>query len=236
MAVGKDLLNVAMVVGGGYILIYHVLPALQSGQFPGFTPGGEFLPPAAATGHKCWEIGNGSRACACAGKQWFQMGSARQCPDCITYCNTGAAPGLKRPTSNPTPPKQTGSTPSTPTNPLNRCPTAQFSANCVRNTACQYCWVSSNKTACTPTQSCTAARAVWLSRFSSGPTNVPPTRPTTGPASGTQATYRCTPTRAGTWNCTNMKTGQIVGQGIGWKCNGLDARNAAPGHVCTTIR
>ena len=225
---------VSMVVGGGYIILYHVIPALQSGQFPGFTPGGEFIPPAAATGHKCWEIGNGSRACACAGKQWFQMGSARQCPDCMTYCNTGAAPGLKRPTSNPTPPKQTGPVPG-PVTGTPRPPAGQISVNCRQASNYQYCWKSGGLEVCGGS-SCTSARSIWLARYGSGPSNVPPTRPTTGPASGTQATYRCTATRAGTWNCQNMKTGQIFGQGIGWKCNGLDARNASPGAVCTTIR
>ena len=36
--------------------------------------------------NKCWEIGNGKKACACAGKQWFEMGAGRTCSHCEAAC------------------------------------------------------------------------------------------------------------------------------------------------------
>lgn len=228
MALGKDLLNVALVVGGGYIFIYHVLPALQSGQLgAAFTPGGTFLPPAAATGHRCWVVNpsNGQKACACAGKQNFIMGVARDCPDCTTFCNTGAAPDLKRPTSNPTPPKQTGPVPG-PVTGTPRPPQGQISANCRQGPNYQYCWKSGNLEVCQGS-SCEAARQYWLQRYGSRPAP----RPSTPAPSGTKCV--ASPTGFGStklWKCSGA--GRTWTQGIGWRCNGRQASELYAGATC----
>lgn len=225
-------MTLALVVGGGYIFIYHVLPALQSGQLGGaFAPGGTFLPPAAAapgTGQtKCWPIGNGKNACACAGKQWFQMGELRPCDDCYTHCAGGTPPDRRRPTSTPVPPKQTGGgrVPG-PVTGTPRPPAGQISPNCRQASNYVYCWKSGGLEVCMGS-SCETARQYWLQKYGSRPAP----RPSTPAPSGTKCV--ATPTGFGStklWKCSGA--GRTWTQGIGWRCQGRQASELYAGATC----
>ena len=229
MALGRDLMTAAMIIGGGYVLIYYVLPGLQSGQFGNIGGGGTFLPPAAAAlgGTKCWEIGNGKRACSCQGKQHFVMGDLRTCDDCTTHCAGGTPPDRRRLTSNPPAPKQTGSGPVPgPKTGTPRPPAGQISPNCRQASNYQYCWKSGNLEVCMG-GSCETARQYWLQKYGSKPAPRPP-----APA---PAGARCTATPTGfgstkLWKCN--VGGRTVTQGIGWRCQGRTASELYAGATC----
>ena len=215
----------ALIIGGGYIFIYHVLPGLQTGAVGG--GGGSFLPSVAATGEtKCWEIGNGKRACSCQGKQYFVMGEARQCSDCTTYCNTGTSP-----------------------------PAANIPAAAAPTTTGHRCWIvnptnGQKACACAGKQNfimgvartcsdcqahCTTGKVPDAKRPTSNPT--PPKQTNTGTGAGT---WECKVTATGTtgrrWVCINRATRQSVIQAPGWSCAGKVATNFPVGYPCAITR
>ena len=224
-----DMGTALAIVGLGGAVIIGIMVLNGTLKVPGVDPSG-ILPgvsaspssrPAAAN-NRCWPIGNGSLACACAGKQWFQMGASRRCSDCEAHCRTGSVG-----TGGVVAPGQTGIT------------ARKISENCSQAANGQYCWTSGGKSICMGS-SCTTARQYWLTKYGGTPAITPPTKPTTGPASGGQGSWSCTVTATGTtgkrWVCSNMKTRQSVIQAPTWKCNGGDARVLAVGARCTTIR
>jgi hypothetical protein len=224
MALGNDLLMGALIIGGGSIFLYHILPGLQTGNFSGgFGGGGSFLPGVAATGQtKCWEIGNGTKACSCQGKQYFVMGASRQCSDCTTYCNTGVSP----PAAN-IPPA------ATPTSTAHRCWTVNPSTN-QRACACagkQHTVMGASRTCADCNIYCNTGRLPDAKKPTSAPT---PPKQTNG------GTWECKVTATGAvgkrWVCINRATRQSVIQSPTWSCAGKVAANFPVGYPCAVPR
>jgi hypothetical protein len=226
MALGNDLLMGALLIGGGYIFIYHIMPGLQTGNFSGgFGGGGSFLPGVAATGQtRCWEIGDGTRACSCQGKQHFVMGKLRQCSDCTTYCATGVSP-----------PAANIPAAAAPTATGHRCWVVNPS-NGQKACACagKSNFVMGVARTCSDCQThCTTGSAPDLKRPTSSPT--PPKQTNTG-----GGTWECKVTATGAvgkrWVCINRATRQSVIQSPAWSCAGKLATNFPVGYPCAVPR
>jgi hypothetical protein len=229
LALGNDLLMGALIIGGGYIFIYHVLPGLQTaGASAGGFPGSQAFSDLSRTGQtRCWEIGNGKRACSCQGQQYFVMGETRTCEDCTTHC-AGGTPPVRSPTA--TTPAATG------TGTGHRCwivnPTnGQKACAC----AGKQNFIMGVARTCSDCQAhCTTGAAPDLKRPTSNPT--PPKQTNTSGA----GTWECKVTATGTtgrrWVCINRATRQSVIQAPGWLCTGKAASSFPVGYPCTIAR
>ena len=224
-----DVNTALAIVGLGGAVIIGIMVLNGTLKVPGVDPSG-ILPgvsaspssrPAAAK-NRCWPIGNGSLACACAGKQWFQMGASRRCSDCEAHCRTGSVG-----TGGVVAPGQTGITP------------RKISENCSQAANGQYCWTSGGKSICMGRQLhyCKTILAFKIWKYSS---NNSSNKTNYWACIRRPRFVDCRVTATGAtgkrWVCMNMQTRQSVIQAPTWKCNGGDARALSVGATCTTIR